>query len=178
MAWHQIAIRAAIIAATPLLYLTLASTPPGAACAAAITTTLARAATYALTLFGIPVTLNNATIIAGDFHAIISPECAALDITTLLAAAILIYPAPLASRLRAILLGALALAALNYIRIITLLLIGMSHPRYVDFAHNVVWQAALITAAIAIWLLWYRRLSSRRPAPRKHPPIASASTAI
>ena len=166
MAWHQIAIRAAIIAATPLLYLTIASTPPGAACATAITTTLAHAATYALTLFDIPVTLNNANIIAGDFHAIIAPECAALDITTLLAATILIYPAPLASRLRAILLGALALAALNYIRILTLILIGMRHPQYVNFAHDIIWQAALITAAIAIWLLWHRRISNT-PAPPK-----------
>ncbi len=170
MAWHQIAIRAAIIATTPLLYLTIASTPLGTACAAAISTTLAHAATYALTLFGIPVTLNNATIIAGDFHAIIAPECAALDITTLLAAAILVYPAPLASRLRAILLSALALAALNYIRIITLLLTGMRHPQYVNFAHDIIWQAALITAAIAIWLLWHRRLSSPATPPK---PMAS-----
>ena len=170
MAWHQIAIRAAIIAATPLLYLTIASTPPGIAFAAAITTTLARAATSALTLFGIPVTLNNATIIAGDFHAIILPECTALDITTLLAAAILIYPAPLSSRLRAILLATLALAALNYIRILTLLLIGMRHPQYMNFAHDIIWQAALTTAAIAIWLLWHRRISSPATPPK---PIAA-----
>ena len=170
MAWHQIAIRASIIAATPLLYLTIASTPPGAACATAITTTLARAATSTLTLFGIPVTLNNATIIAGDFHAIILLQCAALDITTLLAAAILIYPAPLASRLRAVLLGTLALAALNYIRILTLLFIGMRYPQYVNFAHDIIWQAALITAAIAIWLLWHRRISSPATTPK---PIAA-----
>ena len=164
MTWHQIAIRAAIIAATPLLYHLAASTPPGITCAAAISTTLARAATYALTLFGIPVTLNNATIIAGDFHAIILPECTALDITTLLAAAILVYPAPIASRLRAVLLAAIALAALNYIRIITLLLTGMRYPQYMDFAHDIIWQAALIIAAIAIWLLWHRRISNP-PAP-------------
>ena len=170
MAWHQIATRAAIIAATPLLYLTLASTPPGIACATTITTTLTRAATYTLTLFGIPVTLNNATIIAGDFHAIILPECTALDITTLLAAAILIYPAPIASRLRGVLLGAIALAALNYIRILTLLLIGMRHPQYVDFAHDIIWQATLIIAAIAIWLLWHRRISSPASQPK---PIAA-----
>ena len=170
MAWHQIAIRASIIAATPVLYLTLASTPPGTACATAITTTLARAATYALTLLNVPVALNNATIIVGDFHAIIAPECAALDITALLAAAILIYPAPLASRLRAVLLAALALAALNYIRILTLLLTGMYYPQYVDFAHEIVGQAALITAAIAIWLLWHRRISSPATTPK---PIAA-----
>ena len=170
MALHQIAIRVLIIAATPLLYHLAASTPLGIALATAITTTLARAATYALTLFGIPVTLNNATIIAGDFHAIILPECTALDITTLLAAAILVYPAPLASRLRAALLGAIALAALNYIRILTLLLTGMRYPQYVNFAHDIIWQAALITAAICIWLLWHRRISSP-PAPPK--PIAA-----
>ena len=170
MALHQIAIRVLIIAATPLLYHLAASTPLGIALATAITTTLARAATYALTLFGIPVTLNNATIIAGDFHAIILPECTALDITTLLAAAILVYPAPLASRLRAALLGAIALAALNYIRILTLLLIGMRHPHHIDFAHDIIGQAALITAAIGIWLLWHHRISSA-PAPPK--PIAA-----
>ena len=170
MAWHHIAIRVSIIAATPLLYLLAASTPPGVACATAITTALAHAATYALTLLNIPVALNNATIIAGDFHAIILPECTALDITTLLAAAILVYPAPLASRLRAALLGAIALAALNYIRIITLLLIGMRYPQYVDFAHEIVGQAALITATIAIWLLWYWRVSNSATPPK---PIAA-----
>ena len=170
MAWHQIAIRATIIAATPLLYLIATSTPPGTAFATIISTTLARAATYALTLLHIPVALDSATIIAGDFHAIIILECSALDIITLLAAAILVYPAPLASRLRAILLGAIAISALNYIRILTLLLIGIYHPRYIDFAHDVIWQTALIIAAIGIWLLWHRRISSR-PAPPK--PIAA-----
>ncbi len=166
MAWHQIAIRASIIAATPLLYLTIASTPPGTAFAAAITTTLTRAAASTLTLLNIPVALDGPTIIAGDFHAIIAPECAALDITALLAAAILIYPAPIASRLRAILFSAIALAALNYIRVITLLLTGMYYPRHIDFAHEIVGQAALIIAAIGIWLLYHRRISNTAAPPK------------
>lgn len=170
MAWHQIAIKVSIVAATPFLWLTVAATPLGIACATAISDTLARAAIYPLALFGIPVALDSANIIAGDFHAVIVLECSALDIITLFTAAILIYPAPLASRLRGALLGALAIAALNYIRIITLLLIGMRYPRYVDFAHEFLWQAALITAAFGIWLLWRKRASSPTAPPK---PIAA-----
>lgn len=166
MAWHHIAIRVSIVAATPFLWLTAASTPPGIACAAAISDTLARAAIYPLALFGIPVALDSANITAGDFHAVIVLECSALDIITIFAAAILAYPAPLASRLLGALLGALAIAALNYIRIITLLLIGMRYPRYVDFAHEFLWQAALITAAFGIWLLWRKRISSPAAPPK------------
>lgn len=166
MAWHQIAIRVAIVAAIPLLWLIVASTPAGIAGAAAVSTALARAASYALALFGIPVFLDSANIIAGDFHAVIVLECSALDIITLFAAAVLVYPAPLASRLRGVLLGALALAALNYIRVVTLLLIGIHYPRYMDFAHDVIWQAALIIAAIGIWLLWQKRVSSSAAPPK------------
>lgn len=170
MVWHQIAIRVSIVAASPLLWITVAATPLGIACATAISNTLARAASYPLALFGIPVALDSANITAGDFHAIILLECAALDIITLFASAILVYPAPLASRLRGVLLGALAIATLNYIRIITLLLIGMRYPRHVDFAHEILWQAALITAAFGIWLLWRNRLSSPIAPPK---PIAA-----
>lgn len=170
MAWHQIAIKVSIVAATPFLWLTVAATPLGISCAAAISDTLARAAIYPLALFGIPVALDSANIIAGDFHAVIVLECSALDIITLFIAAALVYPAPLASRLRGALLGALAIAALNYIRIITLLLIGMRYPRYVDFAHEILWQAALITAAFGIWLLWRNRVSSPTAPPK---PIAA-----
>lgn len=166
MAWHQIAIRVAIIAAIPLLWVIVASTPAGVAGAVAVSTTLARAASYALALFGIPVFLDSANIIAGGFHAVIVLECSALDIITLFAAAVLVYPASLASRLRGALLGALALAALNYIRVVTLLLIGMRYPRYVDFAHEIAWQAALIIAAIGIWLLWQRRIASPNAPPK------------
>lgn len=166
MAWHQIAIRVSIVAATPLLWLLAASTPPGIACAAAISDTLARAAIYPLALFGIPIALDSANIIAGDFHAVIVLECSALDIITLSIAAALVYPAPFASRLRGALFGALTIATLNYIRIITLLLIGMRYPRYVDFAHEILWQAALITAAFGIWLLWRKRISTPTAPPK------------
>ena len=166
MAWHQIAIRVSIVAATPFLWLLVAATPPGIACATAISDTLARAASYPLALFDARVALDSANITAGDFHAIIVLECSALDIITLFIAATLVYPAPLTSRLRGALLGALALTALNYIRVITLLLIGIRYPQYVDFAHEILWQAALITAAFGIWLLWRNRISSPAEPPK------------
>ena len=166
MTWHQIAIRASIVAATPFLWLLVASTSLGITCATAISNTLARAARSTLALLGIPVALDGTNITAGDFHAVIVLECSALDIITLFIAAALIYPAPLASRLRGALFGALAIAILNYIRIITLLLIGMRYPHYVDFAHEILWQAALIIAAFGIWLLWRKRVSSPTAPPK------------
>ncbi len=118
---------------------------------------LAYAAAYVLELLGVPVVLDGAIVVVGEFTAIVTPECAAVGLTLLYCAAVGVTPASWQARLWGIALGSLALAALNFVRIVSLLLIGMRYPDYVDLAHTAMWQGVMVAAALGIWWIWLRR---------------------
>ena len=59
-------------------------------------------------------------------------------------------------------LGLVALTLVNLVRIISLFLIGSAYPEYLEVAHLLVWQTAIILFAIVLWLLWVGRLAGAR----------------
>ena len=115
---------------------------------------LAQIAGFALTLIGVPASSDGAIVGADAFAAIIVAECTALDVIILFGAAVLAYPASIGARLRGLLLGAVALFALNIARIVSLILIGIHYPDSLEDAHLLVWQTAMALAAIGLWILW------------------------
>jgi hypothetical protein len=40
--------------------------------------------------------------------------------------------------------------------------IGSSFPQYLDVAHLLVWQTAMILLAIILWLFWVERIAHAR----------------
>lgn len=115
---------------------------------------LAHAAVFVLDTMSIPATLDGAVIDTNGFAVVIAPVCTGIEVTILFCAAVLVYPAALRARLWGILLGILALAALNFVRIVSLLLIGVMFPEHFDTSHLIIWQLVMVMAAIGLWLLW------------------------
>ncbi len=103
------------------------------------------------------------TILASDSFAVdIVAECTAVGPLVLFMGAVLAYPSPWRSRLRGFLLGLVVITAVNLIRIMSLFWIGSSFPEYLDVAHLLVWQSAIILLAIVLWLFWVERLARVR----------------
>jgi exosortase/archaeosortase family protein len=80
--------------------------------------------------------------------------CDAVEPTALFAAAVLASPVAMLSKLPAVLVGAIILAVVNIIRIISLFLSAAHWRAAFDILHLDVWQAAFILLALMMWLLW------------------------
>ncbi len=137
-----------------------------------ISRAIAGIATFALGNLGVPATQDGAIINAGGFIAVVAAECTAIEILLVFGGAVLAWPASLRAKATAILLFIPILVVLNLVRVISLLLTGVGIPEHFDTVHLMIWQPAMLLAAIAMWLLWQRWASDngRRdelPAPRQ-----------
>ena len=77
----------------------------------------------------------------------------------LLAGAMLAFPASWQAKLTGIILGALVLSAMNLVRMVSLVYIGLYVPQWLEVAHLLVWQSVMILAGILVWLLWLGRVT-------------------
>lgn len=127
--------------------------PPGAE---TLTTALAKLAAFTLSILGVSASARGAIIDAGSFSAFVAPQCAAIDIILVFGAGVSISPVPLKARLWALAMGIPAIIALNFARIISLMLIGIIAPERFDVMHLAVSQLSMVVAAFTIWLLWLR----------------------
>ena len=51
---------------------------------------------------------------------------------------------------------------INLARIMSLFWIGSAYPQYLNVAHLLVWQTAIILLAIVLWLFWIERVAGAR----------------
>jgi exosortase H (IPTLxxWG-CTERM-specific) len=86
----------------------------------------------------------------------IANGCNAIEISGLLAAAMLAYPAPLRSRLFGVVAGIGLLQSINLLRIISLLYLSCWSQAWFSFFHLYVWDAAIAFDALMIFLGWQR----------------------
>ena len=110
-------------------------------------------------LFGGSTTVSGTLLISDNFVANIVAECTAIGPIILYIGAVVAYPASKRAKLAGVAAGAVVLTAVNLVRIISLFWIGEAYPEYLDVAHLLVWQSAIILLAIIMWLLWAGRLS-------------------
>ena len=158
--WWRIVVRVAVIFAAALAATAVNNGELDGAWMDAFCAMWARIAGFALTLLGVPASSDGATVGAGAFTATIVSACTALDVIILFGAAVLAYPASIGARLRGLLLGVAALFALNIARIVSLILRGIHYIDWLEDAHLLVWQTAMVLAAIGLWLLWHRGVLS------------------
>jgi exosortase H (IPTLxxWG-CTERM-specific) len=96
------------------------------------------------------------------FSVQVENGCNAVNVTILLWAAILVYPAPWREKWKGLALGTLALHALNIVRIITLFYLGQYSRAWFDFAHLYLWESLIVIDTLAIfwgWAILVRRSS-------------------
>ena len=125
----------------------------------ALALVIARMAALTLGLGGVPVSLNGAVINVGEFVAVVAAQCTAIELILVYGAAVLATPAHHKARLWALALGIPALCVLNFVRIVSLLLVGFGYPEHFNAAHMVVWQTAMTLVGFAMWRMWYCRVT-------------------
>ncbi len=118
----------------------------------------------ALNLAGTSTTVDGTIISSESFAVSIVAECTAVGPLFLFIGAVIAYPSTLRAKVAGATLGLFALTGLNLVRIVSLFWIGSAYPEYLSLAHLLVWQTAMIVAAVVLWLLWVERVARARNA--------------
>lgn len=92
------------------------------------------------------------------FAVEIAAGCNGVEPMIILLAAILAFPASLRQKLQGIVIGFVAIQALNLLRIVTLYYLGQWNQTVFEWAHLYVWPALILIDALVVWLLWVRYL--------------------
>lgn len=89
--------------------------------------------------------------------------CDAVEPTVLFIAAVLASPVAWRSKVHGLILGTLALALVNVVRLSTLFLTGIYWPAAFEVMHVDVWQAIFIFLALLFWVIWALWALKRKP---------------
>lgn len=90
------------------------------------------------------------------FSFMVVPDCGAVPIVVIFAAAVLAFPVRWRARIAGTLVGSFVLFWVNALRLMVLAVVGaLDHggPIY-RFMHEYLWQAVYIVFVIAVWLVW------------------------
>ncbi len=98
----------------------------------------------------------------GGFAVSIEAGCNGVEATIVLIAAVVAFPAPWRDRAVAIVLGFLAIQAMNILRIISLFYLGNWNLDFFSWVHLYVWPALIMLDVLIVFILYLRYLS--RPA--------------
>lgn len=94
----------------------------------------------------------------GGFAIEMQDGCNAVNVTILLWAAILAFPAPWATRTLGLLAGSLILQLLNILRFVSLFYLGQYNMAWFDFAHGYLWESLLVLDTMVVFWLWVNRI--------------------
>jgi exosortase H (IPTLxxWG-CTERM-specific) len=147
-------------------YLLIAWNPVNDRAIVPFTAGIARVSGSILQLIGENVRVAGTTITSPRFGVNINNGCNGVEAMLILLASIVAFPASMKARVVGLFLGAIVVQILNFIRIITLYLLGAYHPRLFDLFHTAVWQIVIILAAIGFFLVWSARVAPARVANR------------
>jgi exosortase H (IPTLxxWG-CTERM-specific) len=129
----------------------------------------ARVSGVFLNWLGQATIVTGSSIASGRFSIDVRRGCDAIEPSMLFLSAVLAFPGAFRRKFPGLLLGTLALLAINLVRIVTLVLTGVYYPGAFETMHADVWQILFILLAIIFWTLWVWR-SMRRPTARPHVP--------
>lgn len=101
----------------------------------------------------------------GGFGIEVIGECTGIQVLVILISLTLAFPAPWPARLRGLALGALGIAAVNLLRLVTLFLLGSRFPESFHEIHVYAWQGLFIVLVVTYWYGWARRAGRPRTSP-------------
>jgi len=120
-----------------------------------------------LSFLGQDITVAGASISSPAFSVTVDPGCDGIEPIALFACAVLAFPAPFLRKVPGVIAGTLVLAILNFVRVVSLFLIGVYFPKTFYFMHLDVWQAMFILFAVIFWIIWLQwATQSQRAAKR------------
>ncbi len=94
------------------------------------------------------------------FAVSIEAGCNGVEATLVLVAAMLAFPASWAHRVRGILIGVVAVQALNVVRVVSLFYLGRWSGDAFEWAHLYVWQALIMLDVLIVWVIWVKMAPS------------------
>jgi exosortase H (IPTLxxWG-CTERM-specific) len=111
-----------------------------------------------LRLVGVNASSSGAVVTMSSFAVEIRNNCNAIYEVGLYAAAVWAYPAPWRDRLTGTLIGAGVLYVVNFLRIMTLLTVGLLHREWFEATHLYAWQAIFLLVVGTCWIAWVSRI--------------------
>ncbi len=118
----------------------------------------------ALNLLGSSTSVDGTVLRSAGFAVDVVGECTAVGPIVLFAGAVIAHPSALAAKGVGLALGVVALGLINIARVMSLFWIGSSYPGFLDVAHVLIWQTALVIIVIVLWLVWAERFARARNA--------------
>jgi exosortase H (IPTLxxWG-CTERM-specific) len=91
---------------------------------------------------------------ASGFSIRVMDTCNASNVTVLLWAAILAFPAPWTAKCKGLATGTAAIHAVNLLRIVSLFYLGQVSQEWFEIAHLYVWESLIMLFTLVIFWLW------------------------
>jgi len=124
------------------------------------TNLLARSSVFLLGLLGTKTNVSGTLIVSPQFAADIKAGCTGIEPIIILLSAIFAFPSSWKAKVYGAVLGMVILQAANLIRIVSLVYLGINHPKYFHDAHTFIWQIVIIALSLFLWMAWARSLRS------------------
>lgn len=125
---------------------------------------VAKASGVTLALLGQDVAMRGTIIESPRFAVNIRNGCNGVETMLIFLAAVLAFPAPWKARAIGLLVGIVAIQAVNLLRVVALFLTGAYFPSWFDTSHTVVWQSVVILSGVLLWILWADRVAQPKAA--------------
>jgi len=113
---------------------------------------------FLLHLAGENVLVTSATLASSSGPIItVLPTCTAVELVWFFCAAVIAFPALYKQKIAGVLVGIFSLSGLNLVRLISLYLVGVYLPKYLDIVHEDIWliPSNCFTIALIIgWIVW------------------------
>jgi exosortase H (IPTLxxWG-CTERM-specific) len=104
------------------------------------------------------------------FGVSIEPGCNGIEACIVLFAAVMAFPSTWRHKLIGLVVGFVAVQALNVVRVISLFYLGQWNTEVFNFAHEFLWQALIMLDVLVVWLLWVRAGSKTQSGSDLLPP--------
>jgi len=116
-----------------------------------------------LKLLGTAATVSGTLIVSPRFAADIKAGCTGVEPIIILLSAIFAFPSSWRAKVYGAILGMVVLQIVNLIRIVSLVYLGINHPKYFHEAHAFVWQIVIIALSLVLWMVWARSQKNYEP---------------
>lgn len=110
------------------------------------------------------------------FGVSIEPGCNGIEACIVLFAAMMAFPSTWKHKLAGLVVGFVAVQALNVVRVVSLFYLGQWNTAVFNFAHEFLWQGLIMLDVLIVWLLWVRagtktQKANEPPPPPGKPPV-------
>lgn len=115
---------------------------------------VARVSGAVLRIIGEPANATGCVVMSPRFAVTIYNGCNGLITSLIFISGVFAFPARWPAKFAGVAGGLLAIQVINLVRIVSLFYIGIYFPSHFNDAHIFIWQSLVITAGVALWLIW------------------------